>query len=47
MPVKVDIVNMSTKPFIVDDSLGYKTNINLINNCKSYTDTINKVFGNG
>lgn len=46
-PVKVDIVNLSTKPFIEDDNLGYKTNINLIDNCKAYTDTINKVFGNG
>ncbi|KAL5237473.1 hypothetical protein ACI65C_004883 [Semiaphis heraclei] len=46
-PVKVDIVNLSTKPFIEDDNLGYKTNINLIDNCKAYTDTINKVFGHG
>jgi hypothetical protein len=46
-PVKVDIVNLSTKPFIEDDNLGYKTNVNLIDNCKAYTDTINKVFGNG
>lgn len=46
-PAKVDIVNMSTKPFIEDDNLGYRTNINLIDNCKAYTDTINKVFGKG
>lgn len=45
MPVKVDIVNMSTKPFIESDNLGYKTNINLISNCKSYTNTLRKVFG--
>jgi len=48
IPVNVDIVNLSTKPFIeADTNLGYKTNINLIDNCKSYTDTINKVFGKG
>lgn len=46
-PANVDIVNLSTKPFIEDDNLGYKTNINLIDNCKAYTDTINKVFGMG
>lgn len=45
--MKVDVVNLSTKPFIEDDNLGYKTNINLIDNCKAYTETINKVFGNG
>ncbi|XP_050426158.1 BRCA1-A complex subunit Abraxas 1-like [Adelges cooleyi] len=44
-PIKVDIVNLSTKPFIENDNLGYKTNINLISNCKSYTNTLNKVFG--
>lgn len=38
---------MSTKPFIEEDNLGYKTNIDLIDNCKSYTNTINKVFGKG
>lgn len=46
-PVKVDIVNLSTKPFIEDDNLGYKTNINLIYNCKAYTNTLNKIFGKG
>ncbi|XP_050529181.1 BRISC complex subunit FAM175B-like [Daktulosphaira vitifoliae] len=45
MPVKVDIVNLSTKPFIESDNLGYKTNINLISNCKSYSNIIHKVFG--
>lgn len=38
---------MSTKPFLEGDSLGYKTNINLIDNCKAYTDTVNRVFGKG
>jgi len=47
IPVQVDIVNLSTKPFIEEDNLGYKTNINLIDNCKAYTDTIHKVFGRG
>lgn len=47
-PVNVAIVNLSTKPFIeADTNVGYKTNINLIDNCKAYTDTINKVFGKG
>jgi len=47
-PVSVDVMNLSIKPFLESDTnLGYKTNINLIDNCKAYTDTINKVFGRG
>ncbi|VVC44782.1 Hypothetical protein CINCED_3A024839 [Cinara cedri] len=48
-PIKVDIVNMSTKPFIEKENvtLEYKTNIDLIQNCKSYKDAKFKVFGEG